>query len=130
MSPEKLMRTGTLALLTAVALLAGCATPSGESTTKPACDTRNFDEVTLQPGCTGFCTMQPCAISFRLPDNGGPFEIRSRSFLAGTGNNGETVKLGSYWMGSYIFKAINAVGEPLPPAYLTVSGDPESGAGD
>ncbi len=124
------MRTGTLALLTAVALLAGCATPSGEPTTKPACDTRNFDEVTLQPGCTGFCTMQPCAISFRLPDNGGPFEIRSRSFLAGTGNNGETVKLGSYWMGSYIFKAINAVGEPLPPAYLTVSGDPEGGAGD
>ena len=121
------MRTGIPALLTVATLLAGCATSSGESTTKPVCDTRNFDEVTLQPGCTGFCAMQPCSISFRLPDNGGPFEIRSRSFLAGTGNNGETVKLGGYWMGSYIFKAINAVGEPLPPAYLTVSGDPEGG---
>ena len=122
-----MMRTATLALLTVAGLLAGCATPPGESTTKPACDRRNFDEVTLQPGCTAFCTTQPCTIRFRLPQSGGPFEIRSRSFLAGTGNDDETVYLGGYWLGSYIFKTTNAAGETLAPAYLTVSGDPSGG---
>lgn len=121
------MKTALIALLAVTTLLAGCATPPGESTTKAACDRRNFDEVTLQPGCTGFCAMQPCTIKFRLPQSGGPFEIRSRSFLAGTGNNGETVNLGGYWLGSYIFKTTNAAGETLPPAYLTVSGDPSGG---
>jgi hypothetical protein len=121
------MRTGTLALLTVAVLLAGCATPQGDGTTGAVCDRRNFDEVTLQPGCTGYCASQPCAISFRLPESGGPFDIHNRSFLAGTGNNGETVHLGGYWLGSYIFKTTNAAGESLAPAYLTVSGDPEGG---
>ena len=112
-------------LLASLALLAGCASQPGDNTaTGTACDRRNFDEVTLQPGCTGYCFTQPCAISFRLPESGGPFEIHNRSFMAGTGNNGETVHLGGYWLGSYIFRAKNAAGETLEPAYLTVSGDP------
>jgi hypothetical protein len=121
------MKTGPFALLAITALLSSCATPPGENTTKAACDHRNFDEVTLQPGCTGYCSSQPCAISFRLPQSGGPFEIHNRSFMAGTGNNGETVYLGSYWLGTYIFRTTNAAGETLTPAYLTVSGDPTGG---
>jgi len=115
-------------LLAILALLAGCASQPGDSTgSGTACDRRNFDEVTLQPGCTGYCSNQPCAISFRLPESGGPFEIHNRSFMAGTGKNGETVYLGGYWLGSYIFRTENAAGETLAPAYLTVSGDPSGG---
>jgi hypothetical protein len=115
-------------MLATFAMLAGCASQPGDTgESKAGCDRRNYDEVTLQPGCTGYCTNQPCAISFRLPQSGGPFEIHNRAFMAGTGNNGETVYLGGYWLGSYIFKTTNAAGEELAPAYLTVSGDPANG---
>jgi hypothetical protein len=125
---EKNMTIRILALLATVAMLAGCASQPGDDTgTGTACDRRNYDEVTLQPGCTGYCSTQPCAISFRLPESGGPFEIHNRSFMAGTGNNGETVYLGGYWLGSYIFRTENAAGETLATAYLTVSGDPAGG---
>lgn len=122
------MVTRIFTVFAAFAMLAGCASQPGDTGGSQAdCDRRNFDEVTLQPGCTGYCSNQPCAISFRLPQSGGPFEINNRSFMAGTGNNGETVYLGGYWLGSYIFKTTNAAGESLAPAYLTVSGDPAGG---
>jgi hypothetical protein len=105
-----------LAALCASTLLAGCGTDLARST---ACDGNNFDEVTLQPGCSTLCTQEPCSVYFRMPPGEGDFLVRGRAFDIGQYPAGETVFLGSYWHGSHIF---TVEGVDVPPAYLTVGG--------
>jgi hypothetical protein len=115
------MRHPIIALLL-LSLLAGC---SGQSAVKQAsCDRRNFDEVMLQPGCSGYCAQQPCAVNFRLPDGEATYRVTDGHFVLGEGSGGETLFLGSFWLGSHRFLTTDSSGKQLAIAHLVVSGDP------
>ena len=108
-------------------LLAALAAGSACNTAYAAddCDTRNFDEINLKPGCAGLCTQQPCAVSFTLPAGSGTYRVSDGAFVLGSGTGGETVELGFFWQGSHRLRALDAAGQSVGEAYLTVSGDPD-----
>ena len=110
------------ALATAVVLatqLAGCGAGATKST---ACGGNNFEEVTLQPGCSTICMAEPCAVYFRMPPGDGSFLVRGYGVNIGTFPAGQTAFLGSFFTGSHIFVV---EGANVPPAHLTVLGRAE-----
>jgi hypothetical protein len=101
--------------------MAGCSTSPNAQLDN--CERRTFDEVTLTPGCSAFCTEEPCAVTFRLPANNGNFQVTDGNFVLGNSSAGKTIFIGSYWRGVYRFVTTEASGQELRPAYLTVVGD-------
>jgi hypothetical protein len=111
------------AALPTILLLAGSVTPAVAG--QQQCDSRNFDEVTLKPGCPGTCVQQPCAISFTLPTGSGEYTITDGHFVLGKARGGETIYLGSFWQGVHRFETTDASGQQLPTSHLSVSGEPD-----
>jgi len=112
-----------LLLLLALPWLAGCGGNPSRST---ACGGNNFDEVTLQPGCSTICAEEPCKVRFSMPPGEGRYLVRGRGVDIGEYPAGETVFLGSFWRGSHRF---TVEGLDVPPAYLSVGGGAEAQGG-
>ncbi len=94
----------------------GC---SAAPTMSTACGGNNFEEVSLQPGCSTICMAEPCKVNFRMPPGDGEYLVRNYGVEIGTYPAGETVFLGGFFTGGYQFKVEGAA---VPPAYLTVLG--------
>ena len=106
----------TLTILIFPVLLAGCGSNMSKST---ACGGNNFDEVTLQPGCSTICAQEPCKVMFRMPSGDGKYLVRGTAVDIGEYPAGETVFLGSFWRGSHRF---TVEGTDADPAWLHIGG--------
>jgi len=105
-----------LAVAAAVPLLTGCGANPNRSA---ACGGNNFDEVTLEPGCSTICAQEPCKVYFRMPAGEGNYLVRGRAVDIGEYPAGQTAFFGSFWQG---FHKFTVEGADVPPAYLTVGG--------
>jgi hypothetical protein len=108
--------TALATALVLATLLAGCGAGATKST---ACAGNNFEEVTLQPGCSTICMAEPCAVYFRMPPGDGSFLVRGYGVDIGTYPAGQTAFLGSFFTGGHTFVV---EGANVPPAHLTVLG--------
>lgn len=97
-------------------LFAGCGANPSKSA---ACGGNNFDEVTLQPGCSAICVQEPCKVYFEMPAGDGTYLVRGLGVSIGEHPASQTVFLGSFWQGSH---TIRVEGLDAPPAYLNVLG--------
>jgi len=96
------------ALLSALALIAGCAGtegfPSGAMT------------VTVKPGDTGNCAISPCRILLEMPPGEGEYRVTGNEITLGTYPAGKTVNLGGF----YRPQAIEIQGAGVPRAFVYI----------
>ena len=81
----------------------------------------NVGEAELAPGKSVTCFSAPCAVTFRVPDGEGTYEIRQGApdgTKLGDYPAGETVNLGSFYNSTSFY----VTGGNFKPAHLWVSG--------
>ncbi|MEN8176166.1 MAG: hypothetical protein ABFS23_10410 [Pseudomonadota bacterium] len=102
--------------MSAFLVLAGCGNIQSEG---HACGGNNFDTVTLRPGCSTICFSEPCKVNFVMPAGKGDLVLRDGNISLGAYPAGQTVFVGSLWLGSHV---ITVEGTDAEPAYLSVGG--------
>ena len=108
-----------LGLCMLFALLTGCAgNQPGED--RNACVKGNFEQVTLCPGASAVCAIEPCTALFQMPPGEGEYQVTSNNIDLGTFPAGQTVYLGAFWGGPHY---IEVQGSDAPAAHFWVSKD-------
>jgi len=108
-------RIRLLFLLLVTVIVAGCISDPRVT----ACDGTNFNEVTLQPGCSTLCAEEPCKLYFRMPAGDGAYMVREGAVEIGRFPAGRTVFLGTFWQGWHEF---TVEGSDSPPARVRIPG--------
>jgi hypothetical protein len=72
--------------------------------------------VTLRPGETGSCVIQPCEVRLVMPSGSGHYQVTANRVKVGAYPAGQTVSVGSF----YETQAIRVEKPGVPPAYVYV----------
>ena len=111
-------KTITIFTLCVIFPLSTYAAGYGKYSSK-ACSGNNFEEVTLQPGCSTTCYEEPCKVYFRMPRGKGKYRVYGRGVVIGDYPAGRKVFLGSFWLGNHTFRIPDA---NVPDTLLFVGG--------
>lgn len=84
-----------------------------------ACSGNNFNQVTLQPGCSTNCYEEPCEVYFRMPRGKGKYRIFDNEIALGDYFAGRKVSLGNFWRGTHIISVPKA---KVPETLLHIGG--------